>query len=163
MLKKSVFSELITNSITLYVQHVDKATSTETAVRIVLKNCFYDNDKAEIMKQTGAQTSFNAEIYIPYSERDTGRKYITPELWNKLSKTEVGKYWTISIAPITIIVNGEFKFEFTPTAVGTKTNERLAVQIANFRELNPSANLTALAVDPQLFGSENMKYFTVRC
>ena len=147
----------------MYVQHIDKVTQTETAVRCVLNGCFWDNDKANIMKQTGVETKFNAEIFIKNDKSITGREYVSPEEWAKLSIAETADKWTVTSSPLTVVVNDEMPHEFTPTAVGNKTVDRLAMQIEIYRKENPLTRLTVLAVDPQLFGASRMQHINVRC
>lgn len=82
--------------ITLYVRYTDPITGLIKPIRCVLENCFYHDKAEEIRETSGVVITRAATVHIPHPKENTGRQYLDPEAWAKLSadEAESGKYWS---------------------------------------------------------------------
>lgn len=152
------FPPQITSTITIYPRWTDPVTGNVTNVRCVLKGCFWNEDSIGVFKNTGTQVQNSVTLFIPYRESVTGRKYVTPDEWNKAGKDDVEtKLWTVPTLPYPIVINEALDYEFgwdTSAKITTKENQ-LTTSNRNARRSKD--------VNPQLFGSLEMRHILVRC
>lgn len=93
------------------------------AIRCVLHGCTFNADSIEIARNTGTQRNFSAVIQIPWRKEVTGREYIEPSEWAKLSLEETKDYWTVNPAgsPLPLVVGKAWTHEFDPVQSGAAT------------------------------------------
>lgn len=159
-----MFPEDITSKITIYPRFTDKVTNNQIAIRCVLEGCFWNDNSVSVFGRTGQQIPNSAEIFIPYDEKVTGRKYVTPDEWNNLPYDEAKKnYWTIDLTALQgqlpIIIKGDNPHEFEWTS-STAIN-RLTVQESDFMNSNRNARRIR-DVNEQLFGTSDMQHILIR-
>lgn len=158
------FPQEVIGPITIYMMFSDYLTGNQKMIRCPLNGCFWDNDSAQIAKATGSIiTTINAEIYVPNNKDVTGREWISPEGWANLPIDELDKYWSAASAQQAIIMQGISEHEFRWAHKDDRTKNSLSDQIFQFREVSPSTRLFVTLVNPQLFGTPDMRHILLRC
>lgn len=159
MRQKSMFIEEYTGFITVYPQYTDLSTGEQISVRCVLAGCVWRGNSITQWERTGQQTTVATTVSIPWWSEYTGRKYVTPNMWQQLSVDDaLNKYWTINprqTPAMPILVNGISEHEFTwahPTNTAiTPPANRLSAQETAFMNANPDARRAA-DINPILSG-----------
>ena len=128
-----MFPESITTQITIYSYFKDFVTGLVTMKKSVLDGVFWNPNSISIFTATGQQTPTNVDVFIPDDANITGKTYMLPGEWYKLSLNEIDEFYTIDLgqANFTRLVKGEPEFEF---AIGTP--QQLSQQLANFSNPN---------------------------
>lgn len=151
-----MFPKDITSAVTIYVAYTDVLTGNQTAIKVVLNGCFWNDDSISVFQKTGQQTTNNVTVFIPLDENITGRKYVSPEEWNKLSKTELDKHWTVNPRQLPLMIKGENDFEFK-----WGTPQEFSQQESRFQQSNPNIR-RARDINEQAFGSQDMRHIVLR-
>lgn len=114
--------------VTFYILHQDKETGLFSCERAVLKNVGWQEVSVTVAQNTGQNAVDRVNIQVPMYREQTGRDYIAPSEWYKLSTDEIHDYWTVDtglamnidgqggISPIdmTRFLRGVVDYEFTP-------------------------------------------------
>jgi hypothetical protein len=123
-----MFPPEITETVTLYSFWRDDG-GNQTMKRTVLKNVFFNPNSISVFVQTGQQVPTSVDIFIPYDESVTGKRYLSPAEWYGLDYGELENYYTLDLRHVnfTRIVRGESEFEF-----GLGTALQLSQRMADF-------------------------------
>lgn len=145
-----MFRPEATNSITIWPRYADAVTGNQINVRCVLDNCVWSEESISITNRTGNVIGFTTSVMVPYLAKYSGRKYISPTLWNSMPYEKVkDDYWTINPNIRPLVSNGEVFDEFTWAPLSGANS--IAVQETALRTRNPNIR-QVITVNASLMG-----------
>lgn len=105
---------MITNTdITLYNSYVDSMEITKYK-KTIIKGVNWQGTVTKTIVNNILQSADSINVYIPFLADFSGKTYLEPKAWLKLSEVDKGKYFTFKATDR--IVKGQCDFEFTGTA-----------------------------------------------
>lgn len=105
---------MITNTdITLYNSYVDDLERTKYK-KTIIKGVNWQGTVTKMIVNNVLQSADSINVYIPFLTDFSGKTYLEPKAWLKLTEAEKDLYFTFKATDR--IVKGQCSFEFTGTA-----------------------------------------------
>lgn len=134
---------MMTNAdITLYNSYVDDLERTKYK-KTIIKGVNWQGTVTKTIVNNVLQSADSINIYIPFLADFSGKAYLEPKSWLKLTEAEKDLYFTFKATDR--IVKGQCSFEFTGTATvknldNSYDNVVTIMSVVKNESKNPSMN-----------------------
>jgi hypothetical protein len=132
--------------ITLYNSYVDDLERTKYK-KTIIKGVNWQGTVTKTIVNNVLQSADSINVYIPFLADFSGKTYLEPKAWLKLSEADKDLYFTFKATDR--IVKGQCDFEFT----GTATVKNLDISYDNV--------VTIMSVVKNDNGSPSIKHFMI--
>ena len=138
---------------TLYNYYKNKTSGKVTYTRTQLHGIFWDDTKQSNVLKSGLSTIESVSIYIPFSVNTDGKEYLPPKEYNKLSESDLSKYYTFATNSQDLIVEGLIDYNIDNT-----TSQTISAGLSYLKN-NYDKVMTISAVDEKNYGSDGMRHW----